>query len=273
MMNKAEKDFQAIKAVIFDWSGTIIDFGSLAPVKVFLALFAAHGVSLTDAEIRAPMGMLKRDHIRMLLQMERVAQAWKEVHGALATEETVEALNEELERQMPAVAASLATPLPGVIAALQSLRQRGIRIGSTTGYTRETMDAVRPAASKLGVEVDALYTSSDVPAGRPSPWMIYRNCIDLDVYPPSSIVKIGDTVQDVYEGLNAGAWTVGVVVGSSLLGLAEEEVAALDTATCASRIEDVRETFLAAGAHYVIENMSELDSVITDIERRLNPDR
>lgn len=260
-----------VKAVIFDWSGTIIDFGSLAPVKVFLELFATHGVALAEAEVRAPMGMLKRDHIRALLEMERVAALWQDVHGAPANEQTIDALNAELEQRMPQVAARHVTPLPGAIEALQHLRDRSIRIGSTTGYTRETMNAVQPAAREVGIEVEALYTSSssDVPAGRPSPWMIYRNCIDLDVYPPSAVVKVGDTLQDIYEGKNAGAWTVGVVIGSSLLGLSAEAFARLDEGERGRRLSEVREAFFQAGAHYAIDSLDELDTSITAIEQHL----
>lgn len=258
-----------IKAVIFDWAGTLIDFGSLAPVKALLELFERHGVSLSSGEVRAPMGLLKRDHIRALLQMERVAAVWKATHGSPPNEQTVEALNEELEQRMPEIAARTALPLPGVIEALRRLRARGIRIGSTTGYTRPTMQVVQPAAAQVGIVVDALYTPDEVPAGRPLPWMIYRNCIDLGVYPPSSVVKIGDTLQDIYEGLNAGAWAVGVVVGSSQLGLSEADYNALDGGVQRQRVAEAQEVFTQAGAHYVIESLKDLDDIIDKIEQRL----
>lgn len=258
-----------VKAVIFDWAGTLVDFGSIAPVIAISELFAEQGVPLTAAEVRGPMGLLKRDHIRALLAMERIAAAWEGVHGSRADEHTVDALNEELERRMPQIAARCARPLPGTVEALQRLRQRGIRIGSTTGYPRTTMNAVQPAAADAGIVVDAVYTPSEVPAGRPKPWMIFRSCIALDVYPPSSVVKVGDTLQDIYEGRNADVWTVGVVIGSSLLGLSSEEFAQLDRDEREMRLEAVRQAFSNAGAHYVIDSMDGLDAVLADVERRL----
>jgi phosphonoacetaldehyde hydrolase len=36
-----------LKAVILDWAGTTIDFGSFAPVAVFLHLFERHGISIS----------------------------------------------------------------------------------------------------------------------------------------------------------------------------------------------------------------------------------
>jgi phosphonoacetaldehyde hydrolase len=258
-----------VKAVIFDWAGTLVDFGSIAPVIALSELFAEHGVSLTADEVRAPMGLLKRDHIRTLLEMERVAAVWKAVHGSQADEETVGALNEELEQHMPEIAARLAAPLPGTVETLQRLRAKGIRIGSTTGYPRTTMNAVQAAAADAGIVVDALYTPSEVPAGRPRPWMIFRNCIDLDAYPPGAVIKVGDTLQDIYEGLNAGVWAVGVVIGSSLLGLSADEFAQLDRDERTKRLEAARQAFSSAGAHYVIESMDGLDAVLADVEHRL----
>jgi phosphonoacetaldehyde hydrolase len=264
-------DFHSIgiKAVIFDWAGTLIDFGSIAPVQALQELFEEHGVPLSNAEVRAPMGLLKRDHIRALLQMERVAEAWQTIHGSLANEQTIEMLNEELEQRMPEMAARTAISLPGAVEALLRLRARGVRIGSTTGYTRPTMQAVQHIAEQAGIVVDALYTPNEVPAGRPLPWMIYRNCIDLGAYPPSSVVKIGDTLQDIYEGLNAGAWTIGVVVGSSLLGLSESAYNALGVVEQRQRIAEVQAAFRQAGAHYIIDNLNHLDGVINEIEQRL----
>ena len=76
-----------IQAVIFDWAGTTVDYGCFAPVQAFQEAFAHHGVPVTLEETRKPMGMLKRDHIRTMLRMERIARAWEETHGRPAGEE------------------------------------------------------------------------------------------------------------------------------------------------------------------------------------------
>lgn len=55
--------------VIFDWTGTTVDYGCFAPVQAFADSFAEFGVIPTMDEVRAPMGMLKRDHVRTMLQM------------------------------------------------------------------------------------------------------------------------------------------------------------------------------------------------------------
>jgi len=71
-----------VKAVIFDWAGTVVDYGSLAPMGAFVETFEQFGVSITIDEARGPMGMAKRPHIAALMALPRVAQAWADKYGA-----------------------------------------------------------------------------------------------------------------------------------------------------------------------------------------------
>lgn len=104
---------------------------------------------------------------------------------------------------MLAVVHEYAEPVPGALALVERLRQSGIRIGSTTGYTAEMMAIVTAQAKKRGYAPDHLVTPNDVPAGRPYPWMIYENAAALNVYPMYNVMKVGDTVSDIREGVNA----------------------------------------------------------------------
>src|SRR5207248_1699193 len=135
----------AIRLVVFDWAGTTVDHGSCAPVAPFVAAFARHGVEVTPAEVRGPMGVHKRDHVRALFRLPAVAARWRD----------------------------------------------------------------------------------DVAAGRPAPWMVFRIMEAAGVFPPAAVVKVGDTVPDVEEGRNAGAWSVGVTDTGSEVGCTAEEFAAL----------------------------------------------
>ena len=49
-----------VDAVIFDWAGTVVDFGSRAPAGAFVEVFRRHGVAISIAEARGPMGSEKR---------------------------------------------------------------------------------------------------------------------------------------------------------------------------------------------------------------------
>ena len=62
-----------IKAVIMDWSGTTVDYGSCAPAMAFVKLFEQYGVRISTAQARGPMGMHKKEHLRALTQVPAIA--------------------------------------------------------------------------------------------------------------------------------------------------------------------------------------------------------
>ena len=150
------------------------------------------------------------------------------------------------------------------------LRSQGIKVGSTTGYTQAMMDVVVPAAARKGYVIDNCVTSDRLPAGRPYPYMVYQNMIDLAVSSVDCVLKYGDTIADIKEGVNSKVWTVGVILGSNELGLTEDEISKLPMAELESRKAVVRTRMLGAGAHYVVDDITGLPSVIQDINRRMN---
>lgn len=255
-----------IKCIIMDWAGTAVDFGCFAPLQVFLNVFGERGVSLTYREVREPMGLPKIDHIRALLAMPAVQSRFAAAHGRASTEEDVRALYADFESQLFATLESYATPLPGVVETIGMLHESGIRIGSTTGYTRAMMEVVRPAAARQGYEVDYLATPDDTRAGRPAPYMIFRNMIELGIPSVRQVVKVGDTLSDIREGLHAGVYTVGVITGSSELGLSQEECRALPPDELAGRKKAARARMLAAGAHDVLDTIADLPAFLERIE-------
>lgn len=256
-----------IQAVIFDWAGTVVDYGCFAPMHAFLQAFEQAGVPIEVREAREPMGLLKRDHIRAILQMERVREAWKAAHGADPSDRDTEQLYAAFEAKLMESLEQFADPIPGVLDTVERLRQQGFKIGSTTGYTKRMMEVVAPQAASKGYSPDYLVCSDEVKAGRPYPYMIYRNLYELGVFPPGAAVKVGDTVSDVQEAVNAGVWAVAVVRGSSELGLTEAEVKAIPAETLRRRMDDVRRRFEEAGAHLVIESIETLPEALEELKR------
>lgn len=258
-----------IEAIIFDWAGTVVDYGCFAPLDVFKEIFRKRGIEVTDEEARAPMGLLKWDHIQEMCSMDRIAQLWKEKFGKLPDTKDIDELYADFEPMLFSILPNYCTPVPGALDLVDRLRRQGIKIGSTTGYTAEMMEVVTREAKKKGYAPDCLVTPSEMPAGRPLPWMCYQNAMNLGVYPMKHFIKVGDTISDIKEGRNAGAWTVGVIKGGSELGLKEDEVRALDPDVLAEKMELVAERFKKAGAHYVIDSIGELDQLIPKINMRL----
>jgi len=254
-----------VQAVVLDWAGTAVDYGSIGPLAVFIEVFARHGVAVTPAEARAPMGLMKKDHIRAICGTEAVSQRWIRAHGRPPVEDDVAAMYRELEPLMTEMVARHANPIPGLVEAVAALREAGIKIGSTAGYTRPMMEALIPAAVGKGYRPDSIVCSSDVPAGRPYPWMCYLNAIHLRVHPFAAMVKIGDTPADIHEGLNAGMWTVGVIKTGNELGLSEAEVAALTEEDLKQRLESAATRLWQAGAHFLAEEVGQCPGIIEEI--------
>lgn len=257
-----------INAVVFDWAGTVVDYGSLAPVKAFKEAYRKKGIHLTDEEIRKPMGMSKREHIRKLFDIPDVSSHWVELYNRKPNEEDVNVLYDEFESTLFKILPNYSEPIPGTVQVVEELRRIGIKIGSTTGYTREMINTVAKTAKSFGYEPDTVVTSDKLPGGRPYPWMCYQNAIDLQIYPMSQMVKVGDTITDIKEGINAGMWTVGVIKGGNELGFSKQQVENMEPAQLKRSMRTVEEKFYKAGVDFVIGEISELVGVIEEINKK-----
>lgn len=257
-----------IEAVIFDWAGTTVDFGSTSPVSAFMEAFRRAGVEVTDEETRAPMGLLKRDHIRTMLRMPRIEKAWREHYNRAPNADDVEALYADFEPALMAVLPQHCDLKPQVLETVASLREKGIKIGSTTGFTASMMEVVTQEASKSGYRPDMVVTADDTNGfGRPWPYMVFENMRRLGLQDVRRIVKVGDTVSDMREGKNAGLIAVGVVEGSSIIGLDKASWDKLSDMDRFALRKKARETFFANGADFVIDTMGELPGLIEAIEK------
>lgn len=251
------------EAVIFDWAGTAVDYGCFAPVQAFVEIFKHKNIEPTMDEVRKPMGMLKRDHIKTMLEMDRINQAWIEEYGREPREEDINELYGMFETKLMSILDQFAAPKPYVLECMEDLRSRGIKIGSTTGYTDEMMSVVTREAAKAGYKPDVWVSPDSVEGmGRPYPFMIFRNLQLLKVSSVNKVIKVGDTVSDIKEGKHAGVYTVGVIEGSSEMGFTQEEYEALSASQKHDHIERVKKIYLDAGADEVILNLSFLKDIL-----------
>ena len=171
-----------IECIIMDWAGSAVDYGCFAPVAAFLKAFNEIGINITMEQARRPMGMAKIDHIRELFKMGGVGEEFEKLYHRPWNEQDVTDMNAKFEEYLFASLANYTDPIPGVIDTLNELRKQGIKIGSTTGYTQAMMDVVLPNAARKGYTTDKCVTPNDLPAGRPFPYMIYQNMIDLPTF-------------------------------------------------------------------------------------------
>lgn len=247
-----------LKAVIFDWAGTMIDFGSRAPVIALCDLLAAAGVPISEAEARTHMGLAKRDHIRALLDLPRISAAWTAHSGAPPTEADVDALFARVGALMRAAASACSDLIPGAAEQVARLRAGGVAIGSCTGYTREMMQDILPRAAQQGYSPDVVVCAGDTLHGRPSPLMVWKNLVELGAWPASACIKVDDAEVGIAEGLAAGTWTIGIAASGNGVGLSPEALEALPAQERAERIARARRALTDAGAHVVIDTIAEL---------------
>jgi len=260
---------EPLKAAVFDWAGTAVDYGCMAPVVAFREVFRSRYVEPTLDEVRSPMGLDKLQHLRAMCAMPRLRDLWKAIYNQAPDEEDVQGMFRELSESMARHVRDHAAPVPGFLDVVAALRGMGLCIGSTSGYGASIMAILRKEAARLGYRPDCVVCASDVPAGRPYPWMCLRNAIELGVFPMEAMVKVGDTVNDVFEGLNAGMWTVAMSTSGNEMGLSLAEVSALAPDDLASRRRAVAQRLRGAGAHYVLSDIRGLPAVVEDINRLL----
>ncbi len=264
MMTQMTDD--VIQAVVFDWAGTLVDFGSCAPMGAFVRAFEQLGVQITMQQAREPMGMAKREHIRAILMQEIVAKRWQAVHHDWPDDRAIDRVFEAFIPLQLACIEEHSTVIAGVVDAVDQLRARGLKIGSTTGYTRELMDRVMPIAAEARLYVQALVTASDIDPGRPAPWLIFECVRQLSVYPMQSVVVVDDTVAGIEAGRNAGAWCVGVSRSGNLVGLSERELDALPTDQQQALIDQAKDQLIRAGAHVVIPSVASIVPVVEQLQ-------
>jgi phosphonoacetaldehyde hydrolase len=250
------------KAVVFDWAGTTIDFGSFAPMGAFVETFSRFGVPVTIDDARKPMGLPKRDHIAAMLSDPAIAAAWEAAHGEPPGEAAIDRVYEVFVPMNEEVVAAHATLVPGAAAVAEDLRRRGMKIGSTTGYTRSIMNRVLPVAAAQGYAPDNLVCADDLPLGRPTPIGMYKCFVDLLVWPASAVIKVDDTEPGIAEGVAAGCVTVGVLLSGNEAGLTASQLAGLSDAEKEAVRARVGEKLRVAGADHLIDTVADLPGLL-----------
>ena len=255
-----------LQAVIFDWAGTLVDFGSLAPTQIFVEAFATFGITITLAQARGPMGLSKWDHIHQLLQDESIAAQWQTKFGRAPGNKDVDAIYARFMPMQIAKVGEFSAPIEGAVQTLQWLRDSGLKIGSCSGYPRQVLNQLLPQAEAAGVKPDYVVAGDELEAGgRPGPYMALANVLALGISDVRACVKVDDTVPGIEEGLRAGMWTVGLSLSGNEVGYSVEEFNKAPVAEVDARVAVAEAKLKKAGAHYVVRSVAELPAVLQAI--------
>lgn len=266
VLSQPAADLSPLQAVIFDWAGTLVDFGSLAPTQIFVEAFASFGITITLAQARGPMGLSKWDHIHQLLQDESIAAQWHSAFGRTPTNEDVDAIYARFMPLQIAKVGEFSAPIAGAVQTLQWLRAQGLKVGSCSGYPREVLNQLLPQAEGAGLKPDYVVAGDELEAGgRPGPFMALANVLALGVGDVRACVKVDDTVPGIEEGLRAGMWTVGLSLSGNEVGYSVQEFARAPEQEVEARVAAAEAKLKKAGAHYVVRGVADLPDVLVQI--------
>lgn len=269
-LNSQAVDLSPLQAVIFDWAGTLVDFGSLAPTQIFVEAFATFGISITLEQARGPMGLSKWDHIHQLLQEPSIAAQWNSMFGRAPSDADVDAIYACFMPMQIAKVGEFSVPIDGAVQVLQWLRANRLKVGSCSGYPREVLNQLLPQAAKAGIAPDHVVAGDELTAGgRPGPYMALANVLALGISDVRACVKVDDTVPGIEEGLNAGMWTIGLSLSGNEVGYSKEEYSAADSVDVEARIAVAEAKLKKAGSHYVMRTISDLPAVLAKIAERM----
>nr|WP_314709585.1 phosphonoacetaldehyde hydrolase [uncultured Comamonas sp.] len=269
-LNSQAVDLSPLQAVIFDWAGTLVDFGSLAPTQIFVEAFATFGISITLEQARGPMGLSKWDHIHQLLQEPSIAAQWNSMFGRAPSDADVDAIYARFMPMQIAKVGEFSVPIDGAVQVLQWLRANRLKVGSCSGYPREVLNQLLPQAAKAGIAPDHVVAGDELTAGgRPGPYMALANVLALGISDVRACVKVDDTVPGIEEGLNAGMWTIGLSLSGNEVGYSKEEYSAADSVDVEAKIAVAEAKLKKAGSHYVMRTISDLPAVLAKIAERM----
>ena len=260
---------ERLEVAVLDWAGTTVDFGSRAPILAILAAFEQAGVPVTEPEARAPMGRAKRDHLAAMLADPGVAERWRRAKDSAPGPHDVDAVFEDFLASQAGCLVDASGVIPGCPEAVAACRRLGLKIGSSTGYSREQLAMVAARAQSEGYAPDAMLSADDISPGRPAPWLCMENARRLGAGAMAAVVKVDDTPAGVLAGRHAGAWSIGVVVSGNEVGLTQEAWDALPATERVERTNTARERLTRAGAHYLIDTIAELPQVVEHVNARL----
>jgi len=257
-----------IKLVVFNWTGTLLDHGSLAPVQAVQAVFSGAGLHISKAQIRGLIGLSRRDLITNLLRAPSVLRSFESVRGRAPTSADIDALCAAF---VPAQLAAIHRHhllIDGAAAAVATLRDIHIAVATISRHSRPVAELVRDYARRQGLEADFNICIDDVPPGGPAPSMIGACMQALQVSRPREVLVVGDTPLDILCAREAGCLNVGVAGTGNEVGHSRLEWQQLTLSARNAALENAHHRLRDAGADFVIDTLYELPLVIRRIAER-----
>jgi phosphonatase-like hydrolase len=197
-----------LQLIVFDMAGTTVDEDKIVYKTVHRAVVQA-GYEVSFETVQSIAGGKKK--------LQAIRDVLAELSGGTADEDSVQAIYQDfLALLAKAYAENSARPMPGAELVFQKLQEKGIKVALNTGYPRSIAEQLLQQLGWLDHPmIDVVVTSDEVAQGRPHPDMIFLAMQKLGIKDAAMVGKIGDTLVDVQEGLNAGcSLSAGITTGA-----------------------------------------------------------
>ncbi len=225
-----------IQVAVVDMAGTTVADDGLV-VRSFEAAATAAGMPENGAE---------REHARKYV-LDTMGQSKIVVFRALfGAEEVAQRANAAFESAYEAaIDDGHATPIDGAADAITRLRDAGIKVTLTTGFSGPTQEKLLAALGWQSI-ADLVLAPGDGVRGRPYPDLILTALMRLGADGVGNVAALGDTSNDVDSALRAGC----AIAAGTLTGSHDEK-----------QLHD-------AGATHVVATVSEFADLILDNQPR-----
>lgn len=199
---------EAIKMVVFDMAGTTVNENNIVYKTLRNAINNIGGYALTLTEVLA--------HAAGKEKLQAIKTVLKNSLNLVDDELAQRMFTLFLEQLEHAYEVEEIYPNANAEELFAILKEQGILRVLNTGYDRKTAESLLEKLNwKVGKDVDALITASDVPRNRPYPDMIDLGMQKFEIADPASVMKIGDSIIDIQEGQQAGcALSIGITTGA-----------------------------------------------------------
>jgi phosphonatase-like hydrolase len=195
------------KLVVLDIAGTTVNDFGLVQKAAMNTMKEKLAVDVTLDDANKVMGIPKKTAFEQLCSLHQVEVSAEQIDGLVFH------FNERLTAQYAEKGSIELMPHAGEL--FESIRACGSQVYLNTGFNRAIADVIVQNLN-LGNVLNGYIGSDEVMAGRPQPDMIRLAMKRSGVEYSHFVMKVGDTISDLYEGFSAGcAWNVGVLTGAN----------------------------------------------------------
>ena len=254
------KNNKFIEAVIFDLSGTLVDFGSLATIQAMQKIFKSKGIILSKDIINLNMGIKKEKHIKKILSHPLIK--FKLKNKRKLSKSDIKKMIKDFDKELIFKVKKNLNIIPNVKKIIDILKKNNIKIGITTGYPKKITKIIINYLKKNKIFFNSTVSDDEVKNGRPSPDMCKKNLINMQIINPRKCIKVDDSFSGIVEGKRSKMMTVGLISTGIQLGLSKKDLARIPKKKKNKLFQTVKNKFKKLKTDIVVNDHFEFENIL-----------